>query len=250
MKNKTAYFVICLLVLTVIGLSVNTVEAKPANSKAPDMQFVEEIFIDFAAPAHGGPGPHPTSESSNFKLTQGGIRWFTNATNLEYLIDGTEGVAGGNNEIIAAENTWDGFITTRIFDKVSSTTQNNPCRGSPSIVNWVSIDGSGNVLASASVCRDVATKEILGFVINIDTDETWSTDGSSGTFDVQNIISHEFGHVAGLGHDNPPKSGCLTMYKFSSQEETQKRTLGLGDKLGMDALYSTGDTSPGAGCGL
>jgi len=25
--------------------------------------------------------------------------------------------------------------------------------------------------------------------------------------------------------------------------------LGLGDKLGMDVLYSTGDTSSGAGCG-
>jgi len=177
------------------------------------------------------------------------LRWFTNATSLEYLIIGDEDVTGGNDEIVAAEDTWDGFILTRQFVKVTSTTQENPCRGSPSIVEWASIDGEGNVLASASVCRNVATKEIVGFVIRIDTDETWSIDGSSGTFDVQNIISHEFGHVAGLGHDNPPKSGCLTMYKFASQGETQKQTLGLGDKLGMDALYSTGDTSAGSGCG-
>jgi hypothetical protein len=39
------------------------------------------------------------------------------------------------------------------------------------------------------------------------------------------------------------------MYRFGRLAETQKRTLGLGDKLGLNALYATGDTSPGPGCG-
>jgi len=40
------------------------------------------------------------------------------------------------------------------------------------------------------------------------------------------------------------------MYKFAGLGEIQKRTLGLGDKLGMDALYGTGNISAGPGCAL
>lgn len=56
------------------------------------------------------------------------------------------------------------------------------------------------------------------------------------------------GHVVGLGHVNSPNDGCLTLYKFSDRGETAKRSLGWGDKLGLDKLYATGDTEPGPGC--
>lgn len=48
---------------------------------------------------------------------------------------------------------------------------------------------------------------------------------------------------------NAPKDGCLTMYRFAGEEEIQKRTLGLGDKLGMQTLYGSADIAPGV-CGL
>lgn len=40
------------------------------------------------------------------------------------------------------------------------------------------------------------------------------------------------------------------MYYKTNPEDTQQRTLGLGDKIGLDKLYNTGNTSPGPGCGL
>ena len=195
-----------------------------------------------------GPGPHPSGESDSFHLTQGGIRWFTGST-VEYKITGIEVVSGGNTAIVNAEDTVDGFITTSGFSRDDSTTQENPCTGNPNTVQWAVIDGEGDALASARVCRNVATKEIGGFVITIDTSEPWSVGGSSTTYDVQNALTHEWLHVAGLDHTNAPKDGCLTSYRFAGLGETQKRTLGLGDKLGMDVLYSTGDTSSGSGCG-
>lgn len=70
-------------------------------------------------------------------------------------------------------------------------------------------------------------------------------DETSGTFDVENVTAHEFGHAAGLGHVNAPQDGCLTMYALSGKEEIQKRTLGLGDKLGMEALYDSDDVAAG-----
>lgn len=227
------------------------VTAAPSpKATAPISAFAQEIFVDYAAPSHAGPGPHPTNESSDFQLTQGGIRWFFGGT-VEYQITGTEAVGGGNTAVESAVATWDGFVVPRALSRNDSTTQTNPCTGSPNTVHWATtIDGPGGALATTSVCRNVATKEIVGFVVTMDSTESWATDGSSGKFDVENVASHEFGHVAGLGHDNPPKSGCLTMYKFAGLGEIQKRTLGLGDKLGMDALYSTGDTTGGSGCGL
>lgn len=228
-------------------LVYTVVTAAPSpRATAPTSEFVNEIFVDYALPSHAGPGPHPTTESSDFHLTQGGIRWFSGSP-VKYQITGLA-PTGGNVAVENAVATWGSFVTIRDFSRDDSSPSANPC-GGVNTVQWVSIDDSDGVLATASVCRNVATKEIVGFVVTIDSAEPWATDGSSDKFDVENVASHELGHVAGLGHDNPPRSGCLTMYKFAAPGETQKRTLGLGDKLGMDELYTTGDTSAGPGCG-
>jgi len=152
---------------------------------------------------------------------------------------------GGTAAIEATVGTWDGFITTRNFTKNNSTTQKNPCTNEASLFQWITIDEEGPILATASVCRSVVTKEIAGFVISIDKDELWTTSGVADRFDVENAMAHEFGHVAGLGHVNAPRDGCLTMYKFAPLNETRKRTLGLGDKLGMTALYGFFNEDPG-----
>jgi matrixin len=142
----------------------------------------------------------------------------------------------------------DGYVTTRTFSRKDATTQSNPCTGSPNTIQWASIDGPGNVVAETSFCYHVNTKEIVGFTMIIDQEESWSIGGSSTTLDVQNTVTHEFGHAAGLGHVHAPKDGCLTMYPFVAFGETQKRTLGLGDKLGMQTLYASTDVTPGT-CG-
>ena len=219
---------------------------------------MQEVFIDYVGPAHAGPGPHPSEESSAFKLTQGGIRWFSDGT-VKYKFTGTEDVTGGNSAIEAAEATLEAFITTRAFERNDGSPTFNPCRdadgdgqqdaGEDNEVRWAAIDGAGDILATASVCRNVATKEIAGFVLTFDTDEDWSIGGSETTFDVQNVATHEFGHVAGLGHVNAPKDGCLTAYRFADEGETQKRSLGLGDKLGLSALYANVPDTDAGSCG-
>jgi hypothetical protein len=115
-------------------------------------------------------------------------------------------------------------------------------------ISWLQADGPGGVLASAAACFNTASKDISGFRMAFDMDEPWATDGNAASVDLQGVATHEMGHVVGIDHTNAPATSCLTMDKFSSLGETQKRSLGLGDKLGMNALYGGGDTTPGPGC--
>lgn len=236
------------LAILVIGIFLfYQVWASPKPKANLGGEFVTETFIDYGTPTHAGQGPHPTTESTDFQLVQGGIRWFS-GSEVKYQITGNEPLSGANLALENAVQTWDDFIIPRSFTRDDNNPTPNPCGGNNKI-QWAMIDGPNNVLAMTNVCRNVATKEIVGFVVTMDSSESWATDGSSTSFDVENIASHEFGHVAGLGHDNPPRSGCLTMYKFAGLGETQKRTLGWGDKLGMNILYYTNDITPGPGCG-
>jgi hypothetical protein len=249
MKARHGKVALLVVALTMGALRTWVLSAQglAPRSKAPQLEWIQEIFVDYGSPSHAGPGPHPTTESSDFHVTMGGIRWFAGDT-VKYEITGTA-PSEFNNAIEAAEATWDTFITTREFVRDDTSPTANPCWGNNRIV-WAPIDGPGSILSVTSVCRNVVTKEIVGFVIVMDSGEAWTTSGEAGKFDVENVASHEFGHVAGLGHVNAPRAGCLSMYFLSIEGETQKRTLGLGDKLGMNLLYTTGDTSPSPGCGL
>lgn len=70
----------------------------------------------------------------------------------------------------------------------------------------------------------------------------WLVDGE-GAIDVQSVVTHEFGHIAGLGHADTYGScgagACvhvdparpLTMYSASRPGDIMHRTLGLGELL-------------------
>lgn len=240
-------FTICILALALAVAWPAIAAPASKGTKAPMIEFVEEVFVDYKTPTHAGPGPHPSEESDDYSLTMGGIKW-TAATTTKYSLTGSEPVSGANTALEAAEATWDGFVGPTDFVRNDADPLPNPCGGSNRI-EWGSIDGDGDIVAFASVCRNVVTKEIVGFRMKFDEAEDWATDGSEAALDVENTAAHEWGHVMGLGHTNKPQSGCLTMYNFVDEGETQKQTLGLGDKLGMDFLYATGDVTAGPGCG-
>lgn len=223
-----------------------TVLGSGADARGPAPQFAIDTYVDYGMPSKVSDALIATTETDSFSLIQGGLHWNTGDP-VEYWIRGPEGVTGGNAAAESGVNTIDGYVIPRTFTRLFAEPADNPC-GIKNEILWTSIDGPGSVLAATSTCRNVATKEIVGFRIIIDTDDEWSVGGSSTTFDVQNIITHEMGHAAGLGHDSSPRDGCLTMYKYADYGETGKRTLGLGDKLGMKKLYNSSDVTAGT-CG-
>jgi len=111
-------------------------------------------------------------------------------------------------------------------------------------VNTVIFQPSQRGVAGASV----RTKRgrILEFDISLNSNVAWQTDvtcpaHNCGGFDVQNVVTHEVGHVLDLYHVSDEADRMLTMYgdsvAGSFANETAKRDLGAGDVLGMRALY-------------
>lgn len=70
------------------------------------------------------------------------------------------------------------------------------------------------------------------------TNYDWSLSGEAGKMDVQNVETHEIGHTFGMGHTGTASANsCLTMYPYVDYGQTNLRTLGDGDLLGIGALY-------------
>lgn len=101
---------------------------------------------------------------------------------------------------------------------------------------WVNL-GTGGTIAVTTTWYS----RLSGLAVESDgqynTYYPWATDGRAGAMDVQNIVAHEVGHTFGLDHPKGKDIGCLTMYAYGSLGETQKRTLGTGDILGIRAIY-------------
>ena len=89
------------------------------------------------------------------------------------------------------------------------------------------------------------TRRIIEFDILFDTDFNWGYAGETSesqlgdisVMDLWNIATHEIGH--GLGLSDLYESSCteVTMYGYSQEGETKKRTLGQADITGIQALY-------------
>lgn len=60
--------------------------------------------------------------------------------------------------------------------------------------------------------------------------------GVPGTYDVQNIGTHEFGHWVGLDDLYSSADKDLTMYGYGDTQELKADTLGLGDITGVNSI--------------
>jgi len=90
-----------------------------------------------------------------------------------------------------------------------------------------------------------STRRIVEFDIMFDTDFNWGCAGDTNEtglgdtsfMDLQNIATHELGHGVGLGDLYITEASDETMYGYSTEGETKKRTLYIGDIAGIQELY-------------
>ena len=201
-------------------------------------QVVNVTVIDYAEP----PSPRITTDecgdgSNQFTTNNGGVRWMEFP--VSYAVDpANSGVAptATTNAFIAAFNHFEShmpgeaLLQTTNFDSADIK------------VRWQFIDGEGGQLGLASWTFIPSTLEITSAAITLDSGDSWfvassESCGQNGNlFDIQNVGSHELGHVIGLGHVN---DNLLTMFPNSFAGETLRRSLGTGDKDGLSFLYGS-----------
>ncbi len=104
-------------------------------------------------------------------------------------------------------------------------------------LTFYSIDGKGGALARATVWYSTSTKIASEVDIVADWSEPWSVNGSSGAYDLQSVLTHEFGHLWMLDDLYSSEDQWETMYGYTGTGSTHARTLYCGDKRGAKALY-------------
>ena len=106
--------------------------------------------------------------------------------------------------------------------------------------NTVYIGPTNGGVAGAAV--RIRKGRILEFDISINTSYAWTTDLSCplhdcGARDLQNVLTHEIGHVLDLYHVSEEAQAELTMAPGAGPDETKKRDLGAGEVLALRRIY-------------
>ncbi len=119
------------------------------------------------------------------------------------------------------------------------------------VVGWKAIKGTA--IAITYVWYYTATGRIAEFDMAFNNTFPWSytpptgidsidyddpdNSGAAGTYDLQNIGTHEAGHTLMLNDLYNTAQAYLTMYGYGSTAELKKDSLANGDVLGVQAIY-------------
>jgi len=135
--------------------------------------------------------------------------------------------------ITTSADTWDKETAAAVFSYQGTTSLGAGKRDNYNVVAW----GGYRVGAIAVTYIWYSGSQILETDTKMNTFYKWSLSGEAGKMDVQNIMTHEFGHWVGLDDLYSDVDYWLTMYGYADYGETYKRTLGLGDINGLEAWY-------------
>ena len=92
---------------------------------------------------------------------------------------------------------------------------------------------------------NASTKELTEVDTVFNTKYQWSytaytgsndCSGASGTYDLKNLATHEFGHWVGLDDLYNQADKDLTMYGYADTQELKKDSLGAGDISGARVI--------------
>jgi len=259
MKTKT--FIIILIGLLVISfVSVGLVTAKsdnprnaeqPANSGRPE-KLKQIIFVHPIAPDMPGkpdnPPEKPPKEPEEPKDNTYYELWggYLNST-IEYKINPNIAMVTGGNAIEAidaAAEAWDVKTLDVLFSNIGETEKSWYAEDRENIVSWVKFLPRDYIAVAVMWYDDDPISPTYMQIYEVDivfnAFHNWGIEPGKRdrAFDIQNIATHEFGHPTGLNDLYYDIYSELTMYGYSSMGETKKQTLGEGDILGAQELYS------------
>jgi hypothetical protein len=241
---KRNIVVICITIALIFGLSSVVSAAKPLKRPITPPQLKEITFIHYAKPDKPGkPQPSPVDNTA-YKL------WgFYLPGALTYYVNPNGAPVGALAEIKSAFETWDAVTGMELFnDSVLQTTASGFGNDGQNTISWVGI-APPNIIAMTRIWYlddgDPTTLDAIEeFDIVFNALLKWGIDPDDEgplklkkAYDIQDIATHEAGHVVGLDDLYEDLYRELTMYGYSSKSETNKISLEQGDIDGAQYLY-------------
>lgn len=236
-KSIMIFAVISLVLISGISYAQGSFHDKTKNFRPLEKRVFIHYKNGFAKPPWAGGGNKNSGGSSCYSVLSKGMilkgeKSLTISPDLDALA------------IMNGATEWDLHTSNTIFSGYSIDPTANWDDNSPDGRNEMSL---GNYPQAGVIAVTVTwgyfsgppqTREITEFDILFDTDYQWgNADLNSALMDEQNIATHEIGH--GIGLDDIYDSGCgeVTMYGYSQNGETKKRTIEAQDIEGLIKLY-------------
>lgn len=201
--------------------------ALPVSAYAYESQVHVKTVVTYAIPPTDDSmtNPHYQLLSFHWYAT---INYWINPSN-KYKLSTTAVV----DTIVTSANTWDKETAGAVFAYQSTTTRTAGKRDFYNVISWGNTQRGIIAVTSIWYVGD----QIIETDCKMNTYYKWSLTGEAGKMDVQNIMTHELGHFASLADLYSDADYWLTMYGYADYGETYKRTLGLGDINGLEAVY-------------
>lgn len=176
-----------------------------------------------------------------------GVEWVIPEGGIPYVIDPDYTPTGSVDQIELGYEAWDDATNSELFAVPTVDATVSPSTDSPDFINTVSWRRivPPRVIAVTYIWYNPDTMEIVDCDVIMNTKHDWGIDPDGeldgyileDAFDVRNIVTHEAGHVVGLGDLYDKTYSELTMYGYSEEGETKKISLENGDVWGCQFLY-------------
>lgn len=187
-----------------------------------------------------------TSSCTNRSYAKLGYRW---SAPVSWRYNPAGQKVNGAATVRAGADAWTGAtaacgrkVTSAAAERLAGTTTQAAgvtATGGCGASSGTSVVGWGSLRAGTLAVTCVWSRS--GVAVEVDqrytTAQQWSASStcSGSRFDLRGVATHEWGHAFGLGHT--AQNSGLVMKPASTTCETAQRTLGLGDLVGIDALY-------------
>lgn len=175
-----------------------------------------------------------------------GVYWKENIPRNLYFNPEGSGMDADDVEVIfdRSANTWDSVTGEDLFGEVELDFNADWDDSAPNYNSELIFDDypDPSVIAVTVIWGYFGgppqLREIVDFDILFNTDYFWGivADGEK-VMDLENIATHEMGHGWGLGDMYDTACSDVTMYGYSSEGETTKRSLDIPDITGIQELY-------------
>jgi hypothetical protein len=244
---------LCVFLALTLGW-VNGVVAAPAAGSGPPV-LNKIVFANYPdQPLNTQVALAKPARSAKEWYKYSGIHWDDSDIPVQYAVDG-----GGNHTWLAGLQasfaTWEADGQSYI----SFVCDHNALEGIPSSfdrggysndvneVGWASLSSSYPNAIAVTMIWYGSDKHIVEVDTAMNTDLPWTQNevtgdpdfqtGTSGSFDVQDIMTHEAGHWLMLLDLYQKAAGEQTMYGYGSTGEVKARSLESGDLAGLRKIY-------------